>query len=74
MKKRMWNYCLSLKVFWNYDLLEDFKFMQNIMTNKALQNENSNRFSVELDCEVDFFQYGQYDLLRNKYNVESNLH
>ena len=48
--------------------------MRNIRTNKELQNENSNRFSVELDCEQDFFQYGQYYLLRNKYNVESNLH
>ena len=47
--------------------------MHKIRTNKALQNENSNRFSVELDCELDFFQYGQYDLLRNKYDVESNL-
>ena len=48
--------------------------MRNIRTNKELQNENSNRFSVELDCELDSFQYGQYDLLRNKYNVEANLH
>ena len=44
------------------------------MTNEALQNENSNGFSVGLDCELDFFQYGQYYLLRNKYNLEANLH
>ena len=44
--------------------MEDTKFRQNIMTNKALQNENSNGFSVELDCAIDFFQYGQCEINR----------
>ena len=35
--------------------MEDSKFMHDIMTIKALQNETSNMFSVELDCEKDCF-------------------
>ena len=37
--------------------IQDTKCMQgDILKNNAEQNEISRRFSVELDCDVDYFQ------------------